>query len=149
MPLFDLNKILKGAQEAAESIAKTVTNATEKLPDNVGNIVKDLSQKGQAAYETIIEKGGEAINNVTRQQADFSEKVSAALRKDEKQEKLLTFQDAFKIIYALIAVDGEIHPDEEEKLNEIGRALEPGYISCENAIGKDMDFFRTLPMEDP
>jgi len=142
MALFDFNKLLKDAQKTAENLKNSVVEKAQNLPDNIkniniGNAVNDLAQKGQ-----------EAITSFNRRQADFNEKVSSAMQENEVEKKTVSFMDAFRIIYCLMAVDGCILRDEEEKLNAIGKELDSNFVSYQTAIGDTVSAIQGILQEE-
>ena len=122
MPLFDLNKLAKIVQKSAEGIAKTVSDAAEKLPDiktdNMTDIMKDMTQKGQSALNSVVAKGKDVLNKKSE---------AAAEKSGHGKNITLSAPDALEIIYCLMAIDGSITPEEEEKFLLIGKELDASF----------------------
>ena len=143
MALFDLKNITKNIQKSADDLMKTVSDVTENLPDtvksiNVGDSAKDAAQKGKSTLGALISMGGAAIvdqiDNVTK----TDEAVKSALKTDTTGERILPVKDALKLIYCLMAADGSISPEEEEKFLEIGNSLDPDFELWKDELIDDL-----------
>ena len=153
MPLFDLNSIRKGIQQAADDLKKTVADASEKVADslkteNVNEAVKNLTQKGQQTFDSLREKGEETWAAISEKKKQSDTAISEALKAPAQSEIVLSIQDTLKIVYGLIAVDGVISPEEKEKFREIGNDLDPSFPSyCDDLINECTDLLGK-PAED-
>ena len=143
MALFDLKNLTKNIQKSADDLMKTVSDVTENLPDtvkniNVGNSAKDAAQKGKSTLGALISMGGAAIvdqiDNVTKTDAA----VKSALETDKVRDRIVSVKDSLKLIYCLMAADGSISPEEEEKFQEIGTSLDPDFELWKDALIEDL-----------
>jgi len=132
MALFDLKKL-------KESVQKSVTEVSEKLPDSVKNAAssgdwKEMAQMGQNAFDTLRAKGEEALASMKEKQAGDQAAISEALKATDSKEKVLTIRDTLRLIYCLMAVDGTISDEEIDKVTEIGRGLDPQFEEYEGDL---------------
>ena len=152
MAFIDLNK-KKGVQDSAENLRKTVTEASEKLPDavknvNVGDSMKDLAKKSQNALDTLKSKGEESLAAMKEKQVADKKRISSALQKEEKGELMISIQAALRLIYCLIAVDGTVSPEEEEKFQEIGQEMDPDFSSYKDELIAECMKAASKPADD-
>lgn len=82
----------------------------------------------------FAEKVSEQVKSTSKKAADAVEskikdaRAAAEQKKEEKPEiRMISTQDAIKIIYYLMAADGEIFHSEEEKFDAIGADLDPDF----------------------
>ena len=156
---MDLNEAAKKAQKGAKVVAKAIegidlneaakvaqkgVNAAARAVENIDlNEVTKAAQKGANA-------AANAVNNVVQDIKDIdvkalgnnlSEKARNLLKQKEEEEeannKLITGKCAAKIMYYLMAADGEVYHDEEEKYNEICQELYPRFEADKDIIKKD------------
>ena len=110
-------------QSLGDKLQKTIHNAAENIQD---------------AAEAVKTKADEA---------EIVEKVKDIFDKDEEKEtkdvpetidgaKVLSTDSALRIIYYLMAVDGEIFHSEEEKFDSIGKELDPEFTINKEKIVK-------------
>ena len=111
MAKIDIGKGLKGKIQGAVDSAKSVAKEV-KLPD-VKAVVSDVT-------DSIKKKG----------------KDSAKSKSDSEtlEIKIISTRSALKIIYYLMAVDGELFHSEEEKFDSIGRELDPDFAEHKEQI---------------
>ena len=143
MALFDLKNIKKNIQKSAGDLKKTVSDVAENLPDTVKNInvsdsAKDTAQKGKSTLEALISRGGAAIVDQIDNVMKTDEAVKSALKTDEAGERIVPVKDSLKLIYCLMAVDGSISPEEEEKFREIGTSLDPDFEQWKDTLIEDL-----------
>jgi len=153
MPLFDLDSIRKSIQQTADGIKKTVEDASGKLseslkPENVNEAVKNLAQMGQNAFDSIKSKGEETWTSIVENGKRTNEAVSEALKTTERSEMMLSIQDALRVIYGLIAVDGVIAAEEKVKFREIGSELDPSFPSYAEELTAACDKVFSQPFAD-
>ncbi len=132
MALFDLKKL-------KESVQKSVTEVSEKLPDSVKNAAssgdwKEMAQMGQSAFDSLRAKGEEALNAMKEKQEGDQAAITNALRAADSKEKVLSVRDTLRLIYCLMAVDGTISSEEIDKVTEIGKGLDPAFDEYENDL---------------
>ena len=132
MARFNLKNITKNLQKSADDLKKTVSDVAETLPDTVKNMnvsdsAKDAAHKGKSTLGNLISMGGAALADQLDKTIKTDEAVKSALEKDETKERTLSVRDSLKLIYCLMAADGSISPEEEEKFREIGTSLAPDF----------------------
>ena len=149
----DLNE---GIEKAAKA-AKNGVNAAAKAVENIDlNDVAKVAKKG-------ADVAANAVNNVVQdiKEIDFkgigdnlSEKAKALLKEKEQEkkanQKLVSGRGAAKILYYVMAADGEVYNDEEEKYNEICRALYKNFDKDKERIKKECttQIEKTIETED-
>lgn len=133
MAKFDLGKGLKNALQGAADTAKTAADAVKtaardaKLPDiKVPDQVKDAFKKREKP-ETKADGGQET----------GKEKNTSSEKNDNLVIKAISTKNAIKIIYYLMAADGQIFHSEEEKFDSIGRELDPEFAKKKEQIVKE------------
>ena len=143
MALFDLKNIKKNIQKSADDLRKTVSDAAENLPDtvksiNVGDSVKDAAHVGQSALGSLVSKGSAAIGDQLSKTKKTDAAVKSALETDKAGDRIVSVKDSLKLIYCLMAADGSISPEEEEKFQEIGTSLDPDFELWKDALIEDL-----------
>ncbi len=134
MAIIDVGKGLKNALQGAADSAKTAAGSIKeaakdvKLPEvKVPDQVKDVFKKKEKPD--------------TEETADVpktaNEKEQISGENDNLVVKAISTKNALKIIYYLMAVDGEIFHSEEEKFDAIGRELDPGFSTEKEQIVKE------------
>ena len=138
----DAMNSVQGWMKKADDIAKSVQ---KQLPDSM----KDVDVK--ASFKEMAAKGSEAIAKFTKQSAATDKAADKALDR-QKEEHLVSYKDAMKVIYCLISVDRTISEKESEKFNEIGMQIDPLFSlykdqifeECQNEFDKatnDEDYY--------
>ena len=156
MALFDLKNIKKNIQKSADDLKKTVSDVAENLPDsvkniNVGDSAKDAANKGKSALGSLVSKGGAALGDKLDRTKKTDEAVKTALEKGTNAagERIVSVKDSLKLIYCLMAADGSISPEEEEKFREIGNSLDPDFEQWKGELTADLSMKEAvLPDED-
>ena len=156
MALFDLKSIKKNIQKSADDLKKTVSDAAENLPDsvkniNVGDSAKDAANKGKSALGSLVSKGGAALGDKLDRTKKTDAAVKTALEKGTNAagERIVSVKDSLKLIYCLMAADGSISPEEEEKFQEIGNSLDPDFEQWKDELTADLSMKEAvLPDED-
>ena len=156
MALFDLKSIKKNIQKSADDLKKTVSDAAENLPDsvkniNVGDSAKDAANKGKSALGSLVSKGGAALGDKLDRTKKTDAAVKTALEKGTNAagERIVSVKDSLKLIYCLMAADGSISPEEEEKFREIGNSLDPDFEQWKDELTADLSMKEAvLPDED-
>ena len=149
MALLNLKKITKNMQKSADDLMKTVSDVAENLPDTVKNMnvsdsAKDAAQKGKSTLENLISMGGAAIVDQLDSVMKTDEAVKSALETSEAGERALPVKDALKLIYCLMASDGSISPEEEEKFLEIGNSLDSEFEQWKDELIADLSMKDTV-----
>lgn len=130
MDSFD--KLKKNLEKASETLVNTVGGTVENIPKVVQDLPKAMQEIPKAVQEIpkavqgTVEKGGEAFNAWKEKGADAARQRQEALHRPDAP-LLLSTKDALKIIYYLMSSDGIIQDKEEEKFDEIARAMDPSF----------------------
>ena len=156
MALFDLKNIKKNIQKSADDLKKTVSDAAENLPDsvkniNVGDSAKDAANKGKSALGSLVSKGGAVLGDKLDRTKKTDAAVKTALEKGTNAagERIVSVKDSLKLIYCLMAADGSISSEEEEKFQEIGNSLDPDFEQWKDELTADLSMKEAvLPDED-
>ncbi len=132
MALFD--KLKDNVLKSKGTLKQTVLDVSEKLPDSVKDLkdnesVKKFAQKGQETLNALKEKGEEALAAHKEKSERSKTAVSEAMQKTDRKGIIFPVQDALRIIFCLMAVDGSINPEEEKTVCEIGEKLDPNFSS--------------------
>ncbi len=149
MGLEDLKKSFDEAITAAANAASDATAVAKKsiqsieIPD-----AKEAQEKTAVALQNaknaasdFAENAGAAVSDlVARATNDKNERIDGIALQDDRISKI----GATRILYYLMAADGDIKPEEVEKFDLIGNALLQSYAQirdsllqqCEDAISK-------------
>lgn len=129
MPLKDFGKGLKDSLQGAVDTVKTKAKDVE-LPD-----LKAVGGKASEQVKSIFQK------------KESSEKNSAEETAEAMHITGISTRNAIKIIYFLMAADGEIYHNEEEKFDAIGKELDLDFDAskaqiiqeCQKSLDKVID----------
>ena len=123
----NLKKTLQGAADSAKTAADSIKTAAKdaKIPDQVRDVFK---KKEKNLSEESTEKE-EPVEN--------EKKEVPAEKNDNLVIKTISTKNAIKIIYFLMAADGEIFHSEEEKFDSIGIELDPDFSANKEQIIKE------------
>ena len=138
MALFDLNKVAKKVQKSAEGLAKTVSDTAGKMSEmkqeDITKAAKKAMQTGQSAFNAAVAKSKEAAGKIEQQAAKKKETGLEEHSVQSGGEISLTAQGALKIIYFLMAADGEVVHEEKEEYELIGQELDPSFAEYREAL---------------
>ena len=162
MALFDVGNITKMLREAGEGIAKTVSDVAEKIPEikpeEIVDAIKGATQKESSSSDS---DKSDVENTVASSTETAAETEKAMLQKELEEmekaaesveipapEETVTVEGALRTIYALMAVDGEISPEEEDKFNLLGQELDSAFQKhVDGIIGDFKDMIKEA--DDP
>lgn len=102
----DLSEVKERVQEAGEAAKEAVKNV--KVPDIDPSRLKDVFKKDV-------------------DQSSPARKANSTLDADQDQTSVISTKSALKIIYFVMAADGIVFDDEDEKFKLIGKELDPQY----------------------
>ena len=168
---FDFGKLKKSVTDAANTAVKT---AQEKMPESIKNSeaansvqgwmkkaddiaksvqeqlpesIKDIDVK--ASIKDMAVKGTQAVAKFTKQSAETDKAVAKALA-EQKEEHLISYEDAMKVIYCLMTVDRTVSEKETEKFNDIGTQIDPLFNCYRDRIIEDCqaEFGKAVDDED-
>ena len=156
---IDFNDAAKKAKKGADAVAKAVENLDMDEAAKVAQKGVDAAAKAVDAIDLnaaakVVHKGAgvaaAAVNNVVQDIKgidikeignNLSEKAKNILKEKEEEEeankKLITGKCASKLMYYLMAADGEVYHNEEEKYYEICTELYPRFEVEKDKIIKD------------
>ena len=122
MALFDLGKKLaESVTQAANSVVNTMKDG--KLPETVGNALNTAVDAVKNVKLTDITESAE--KTVAQVKGMFTPLKLEEEKKDDDVLKVerISSLNAVKVIWFLMAADGQIYQNEEEKFNSVGREL--------------------------
>ena len=96
--------------------------------------MKDMATMGQNALGSLKTKGEELITAQKEKDDKTKNAVSDALTNQKGVEAVLSLRDALHIMYCLMAVDGTVSTEEEEKFDEIGRMFDPEFATYKDSL---------------
>lgn len=156
---LDMDEAAKKAQKGAKVVAKAMENvdlseAAKVAQKGVDAAAKAVDGIDLNAAAKVVHKGAgvaaAAVNNVVQDIKgidikeignNLSEKAKNILKEKEEEEeankKLITGKCASKLMYYLMAADGEVYHNEEEKYYEICTELYPRFEVEKDKIIKD------------
>ncbi len=127
MVKFDLGRSLKKTKETLQGAVDTVKTASKdvklsdvKLPEVKVPDIDAVQDKINQVKDSLLKKE-------TSEDADISKWDS----------KSISTHNAMKIIYYMMAADGQIFQSEEEKFDAIGAELDPEYANHKDQIIKE------------
>lgn len=168
---FDFGKLKKNVTDAANSAMKT---AQEKMPESIKNsdaansvqgwmkkaddIAKNVQEQlpetmkamdVKSSLKSMAVKGTEAVVKFTKQSGETDKAVARALAEQNK-EHLISYEDAMRVIFCLIAVDRIVSNKEIEKFNDIGIQIDPLFSYYRERIMEecDLEFSKAQDYED-
>ena len=139
MALFNLKKLKDTVEKSADGIKKSVSDATEKMPDSAKNInisesMKDMAGKGHSMMDILKAKGDELVSSRKGKANETKAAIKDALRDQKGSEAVFSVRDALRIMYCLMLIDGTVSEEEEEKFGEIGLACDQDFDSCKKQL---------------
>ncbi len=126
---------------AFDSIKKSL----EKSANEAKNSVQDLSKKAKDidiadmtdSVKNLARKGGGIVESIRAKNELEKSTVKSALQQTKNDSSLISTEAALKIIYYLIAVDGQIQQNELEKFDAIGHEMDSQFGMHKDAILKE------------
>lgn len=107
-----------------ESLHGAVNVVRDKVQDiDTAEIKGNIQDAAEAVKDKVAETGGKA----SEQMKKIFQKKGPADNHIEQDLSAISTKCALKIIYFLMAADGEIFHGEEEKFDAIGKELDPGF----------------------
>lgn len=119
------------------------------LKSSLHDAVDTVKAKAKGGESSDIKKGGEKTSDRIKclfKKADADKSSNGAVVA-ERNINSISVRSAIKIIYFLMAADGEIYHREEEKFDSIGMELDPDFLNskeqiiqeCQAALDKAID----------
>lgn len=117
-------------------IGKGLKDSLHGAADAVKGKVKDVEMPD---FKRAGEQASEQVKNLLKKTgtAKAAEESGAAGENGIPKAEGISTQNAIKIIYFLMAADGEIQPAEEEKFEAMGAELDPGFFSFKEQLIKE------------
>ena len=144
-----LQKKIHNAADAVKDVVDDVDLPDVKMPKKVQKAAKAIDKGVKKTAHSAAENIQDAAEAVKTKadEVEIVEKVKDIFDKDDEYEtkavpetiegaKVLSTESALKIIYYLMAVDGEVFHSEEEKFDSIGKELDPGFAVNKEKIVK-------------
>ncbi len=136
MAKFDFSGALKKAEDAAKKATEKAAAAAQIGVEKAQAGAKTL----QDATQKEADKISESVKIVVEQKKQIMQKRKQAAAEKAAIEATgvaaIAPQNAVKIFYYLMAIDGKITPEEEEKFVFIGGELDPEFEAHKEAIIK-------------
>ena len=162
MAAFDFKKGLKELSNAAAATAKGLKDGATVFAEEITKDVdipsiEDIVSGAKEFSEAAAEKAKGLAEGVTDLAGEAKDAVSGAIDSLTAEEeevdtealefKVISAQSALKIIYYMMAADGEIFHNEEEKFDSVGAELDPSFADgkdgivseCETMLAKKED----------
>lgn len=143
MAKFDFEKMKGSLQDAAGNVA----NAAKGAADSVANAAKGIKMPdlfaGKGANKTSEEGKEDSLPSDVPNKTEGTYSESAQKEDNPKEENsgirvsCISTKNAIKIIYYLMAADGQIYHSEEEKFDEICMELDPDFVQKKAQIIKE------------
>lgn len=113
--------------------ADFIRKQTENLPDSVKNIdvnktVRDLSEKGKSAIDSMKQKNQERNTEITN-----------ALQDSNKVRPMITAKGALQTIYIQMNIDGAISQEELKQFQIFAKDMDPEFDTYQNDMVSKLD----------
>ncbi len=154
MAKFNLKNAKYYVEAAASTAKETITDSVKEMKDSKAKAAETRKNKAEdekaEAKKTEAEEEKSEANKIGSKETkksddkkDKPEKKLSEYKKAAAEEhtpaavKVLSTDSAIKIIYFMMAADGEISKEEEDKFAEICLALDPGFADHKEALIKE------------
>ncbi len=139
MAKFDIGKGLKAALKGATDTAKAAADTAKSAAGAVKSATKDIKIPDIKVPDQVMDvfkKKEASVSETTEANTgEKEEKIQKDARKNDSLViKAISTKSAIKIIYYLMAADGSIFHNEEEKFDSIGKELDPEFASNKEQI---------------
>lgn len=137
MAKIDFGNALKKAGDTAKMAKEKAVSAAQAGAEKAqagAKVIKDAAKK---ETDKISESAKNAADRKKAEKANKEADKKAAAEKAAIESvgiKAIAPQSAVKVFYFLMSADGEIAAEEEEKFEQIGRELDPGFDGYKDAI---------------
>lgn len=122
-------------KDFGETFIKSLNGAVNVVREKVEDIdFSEIKENIQSAAETTKDKIVEVGGNVTKQMGELFQQKHPDDEHIEQDFSVISTKSALKIIYFLMAADGEIFHGEEEKFDAIGKELAPDFEQMKDDI---------------
>ncbi len=142
----------KGVSDFAGGLGKSVLAVGAGLGKGLMAVGDGIGKGAQAVGSGIKNAYQGAVDNAKEKEIEKQKRADEQIRADELQEhfdggrksskiseediiiRSISIRNALKIIYYLMAADGNIFHSEEEKFDSIGKELDPSFHDIKDAI---------------
>lgn len=133
----DKTDLFQKAKAAAAGLgtktSNALQNAKEQAAPAAGKLAQKIKDTSKKAADTIGEKVADQKAGREQKKANADKAKSLAAELAAKPQ-LISSDNALKVIYYLIAADGQILQEELEKFDEIGASLDPQFQENKDRI---------------
>ena len=137
MPKINFNKLKGTLQDAAGNAAVAVKNAAGTASSSVKNAAETVKEK--AVNRNKQEEGPSSRSDRVKEAFEKNRETTDAKR--TMIAKNVSAENAIKIVYFLMSVDGKILKEEEEKLDSIVKELDStSALDKSNIIGECKEY---------
>ena len=126
MPKIDLNALKYTLKGAADAVKEAGGNAASKVKEATENAV-DKVKETKLSDIKLPEKKDSTKKEIIKKNYDVNAEETLSV-------KAISTRSAIKVIYYLMAADGEIFHSEEEKFDAIGLELDPEFLEIKEKI---------------
>ncbi len=127
---FDFKKLGGDVLDVAKGSARIAKDKIQEGAEKVKEV--DWQEKGKELQGKTKELQGKAKELIERY--EINEEDAAIYEGIERSKRPLSSETALLAVFYLMAIDGEIRADEEEKLVEVGKELDPSFDQHRAAI---------------
>ena len=137
MAKIDLNKLKGKVKEAVDATKQITDSAVDKVKETTENATAKMKDSANSVIEKVKDSKLPDVQTAKERVKDFFRKDETNL--DSSNDTILNIKavstnSAIKIIYYLMAVDGQIFHSEEEKFDSIGIEINPSFIQVKDVI---------------
>ncbi len=121
-------------QEKGKGILNTLHGAVDSVKESVKETVQNVKLPEFKAPELKVP---EQVKDLFKKKPRKEEQGDRDEQEEPLEIKTISTRNAIKIIYYLMAADGEIFHNEEEKFDAIGMELDPGFAEHKEKIVRE------------
>jgi len=119
-----------------------IKEKVDKLPEGMN------SEELKKSMKNLIDASADTFANMRKRAEENAKAVKEALRKSEEETNNLTIEDALRIIYFLMAVDGKISEEEQKKFIEVANEMDKDFYIYNDEFVDAMNQFINSIDED-
>ena len=138
MAKINLKRLSETLKDSAGSLKSSASEAVKTVQEKTPTSVKEIDVK--ESLKGMIKKGNEALKKHQKESEKTNLKAKEILSSERKVTDSVSPYAALKVIYYLIAVDGNVDVSELEKFDAIGQEVYPeGFTDVRNEIVESCD----------
>lgn len=134
---FDTDKAAETISKNASSLAKNAKKAADDMAKKMPKSLDEIDLKKTATG--AVGRTKDAIDKWQKDTKESNEKVKEAVAEKEDNRFKFNREDAVKILYCIMAVDGTLESSEHEKLLSIGTDMIDDFKDKENDLMHDLE----------